>query len=39
MDHLTGVMFVDRVENSLLLNQALTKHGFSKGAVKPIAAA
>ncbi|NJM95164.1 MAG: peptide deformylase [Acaryochloridaceae cyanobacterium CSU_5_19] len=37
MDHLAGVMFVDRVENSLLLNQALTKQGFAKRAVKPIA--
>lgn len=39
MDHLTGVMFVDRVENSLLLNQELTKQGFSKQAVKPVEAA
>lgn len=38
MDHLTGVMFVDRVENSLLLNQELTKQGFAKGTVKPIKA-
>lgn len=37
MDHLAGIMFVDRVENGLLLNQELTKHGFSKQAVKPIA--
>ncbi len=29
MDHLTGVMFVDRVENALALTQELQKHGFS----------
>lgn len=29
MDHLTGVLFVDRVENSLALTEELTKHGFS----------
>jgi len=38
IDHLNGVMFVDRVENALALNQELKKHGFSHGAVKPIAA-
>lgn len=37
MDHLTGVLFVDRVENSLALNQELNKHGFSTRAVKPVA--
>ncbi len=37
MDHLSGVMFVDRVENGLLLNQELAKHGFSQQAVKPLA--
>jgi peptide deformylase len=36
MDHLSGVLFVDRVENALLLNQELTKHGFASQAVKPI---
>lgn len=29
MDHLAGVMFVDRVTNQLALNQALQKEGFS----------
>lgn len=36
MDHLTGVMFVDRVENSLALTQELVKHGFSVSDVKLI---
>ncbi len=37
IDHLNGVLFVDRVENSLLLNQELTKHGFSSRSVQPVA--
>lgn len=37
MDHLNGVMFVDRVENALALNQELAKYGFSHQAVKPVA--
>jgi peptide deformylase len=37
IDHLNGVLFVDRVENGLLLNQELAKHGFSAQAVKPVA--
>lgn len=37
IDHLQGVLFVDRVENALLLNQELAKHGFSAQAVKPVA--
>jgi peptide deformylase len=37
IDHLNGVLFVDRVENSLLLNQELAKHGFSTRAVQPVA--
>lgn len=37
IDHLTGVMFVDRVENQLLLNQELSDHGFSRTAVRPVA--
>lgn len=37
MDHLTGVLFVDRVENRLALTQELDKHGFSAHAVKPVA--
>jgi len=36
MDHLNGVMFVDRVDNALALNQELNKHGFSVQAVKPM---
>jgi peptide deformylase len=36
MDHLQGVMFVDRVENGLALDEALKKEGFSTQAVKPI---
>lgn len=35
IDHLNGVLFVDRVENSLLLNQELVKHGFSTKSVQP----
>ncbi|MFH7028441.1 MAG: peptide deformylase [Heteroscytonema crispum UTEX LB 1556] len=37
IDHLNGVVFVDRVENSLALAQELSKHGFSHQAVKPVA--
>jgi peptide deformylase len=36
MDHLHGVMFVDRVENGIALTEALKKEGFSSQAVKPI---
>ncbi len=36
MDHLNGVMFVDRVDNALALNQELSKNGFSMQAVKPV---
>lgn len=36
MDHLTGVMFVDRVNNQLALTQELKKHGFSAKDVKAI---
>jgi peptide deformylase len=36
MDHLKGIMFVDRVDNSLALTEELKKHGFSNQAVKPI---
>jgi peptide deformylase len=36
IDHLNGVLFVDRVENALLLNQELAKHGFSTQAVKSV---
>ncbi len=37
MDHLAGVMFVDRVENSLARDQALSKEGFSPKDVKRVA--
>lgn len=36
IDHLNGVVFVDRVENTLARNQELTKHGFAVAAVKPV---
>jgi peptide deformylase len=36
IDHLNGVLFVDRVENTLLLNQELAKNGFSVQAVKAV---
>lgn len=36
MDHLNGVVFVDRVENSLTLAEELSKNGFSFQAVKPV---
>jgi peptide deformylase len=37
IDHLNGILFVDRVENALLLNQELAKYGFSTQAVKSVA--
>ena len=36
MDHLQGVMFVDRVENPLVLAQALSKHRFSLADVRRV---
>lgn len=36
MDHLNGVLFVDRVENKLALNEELVKHKFSPKAVKSV---
>jgi peptide deformylase len=36
IDHLNGVMFVDRVDNRLMLNQELNKQGFSPQSVKPL---
>ena len=36
MDHLNGVLFVDRVENPLSLAEQLKKQGFSLQAVKPL---
>ena len=37
IDHLNGVLFVDRVENTLALTAELSKHGFSSQAVKRFA--
>ena len=37
MDHLNGVMFVDRVDNKLALAQELQKGGFSANDVKKVA--
>ena len=36
VDHLNGVMFVDRVENNIALTEELKKTGFSVSAVKPV---
>lgn len=36
MDHLNGVMFVDRVTNEIALTQELQKKGFAVSAVQPI---
>lgn len=36
IDHLNGVLFVDRVENKIALNQELTKQKFSPSAVKSL---
>jgi peptide deformylase len=36
MDHLNGVLFVDRVENKLALTEELVKHKFSPKAVKAV---
>jgi peptide deformylase len=37
MDHLNGVLFVDRVDNELALTEELKKYGFSTQSVKSIA--
>jgi peptide deformylase len=37
IDHLEGIMFVDRVENALLLHQELSQYGFSPQTVKSVA--
>ncbi len=37
LDHLHGVLFVDRVQNGLVLAEELKKHNFSLQAVRPIA--
>jgi len=36
MDHLNGVLFVDRVESDLELTEQLTKQGFAVSAVRPV---
>ncbi|MEO1790763.1 MAG: peptide deformylase [Cyanobacteria bacterium J06629_19] len=36
MDHLSGVMFVDRVENAIALNQELGKNGFAVKDVRKV---
>ena len=36
MDHLNGVLFVDRVTDELSLNQELQDHGFARDAVRSI---
>ena len=36
MDHLNGVLFVDRVENSIALNQELSKNGFEVKHVRKV---
>lgn len=36
MDHLNGIMFVDRVENAIALNQELIKFGFRVESVQPV---
>lgn len=36
MDHLSGVMFVDRVENDLALTEELKKQGFAVNAVRRV---
>ena len=36
MDHLNGVVFVDRIDNSLALAQELSQHGFSMQTVNHI---
>jgi peptide deformylase len=36
MDHLNGVLFVDRVENQLMLTETLRKHKFSPADVNPM---
>ncbi|ATS17743.1 peptide deformylase [Synechococcus sp. PCC 6717] len=38
IDHLMGVMFVDRVENQALLRHELKEHGFANSTVRSIAA-
>ncbi|MEP0912050.1 peptide deformylase [Leptolyngbya sp. GB1-A1] len=36
IDHLNGILFVDRVDNAIAMNQELVKHGFSVKDVRRI---
>jgi peptide deformylase len=36
MDHLNGVLFVDRVTDELSLNEELQQHGFARDDVRSI---
>lgn len=36
IDHLNGVLFVDRVQNAIALRKELTKHGFSVDDVQSV---
>ncbi len=36
LDHLNGVLFVDRVQNAIALKKELAKHGFSLGDVQSV---
>jgi peptide deformylase len=36
MDHLNGVLFVDRVKNAVALNKELTAHGFATKDVQTV---
>ena len=36
MDHLNGVLFVDRVTDALALNEELKQHGFQREDVQPV---
>jgi len=36
IDHLNGVLFVDRIPNHLALTEELKKQGFSFKAIKPV---
>jgi peptide deformylase len=36
IDHLNGVLFVDRVDNRIALHQEMKKQGFSPQTVKPL---
>jgi peptide deformylase len=36
LDHLNGVMFVDRVQNAIALNKEFSKYGFSVKDVQQV---